>query len=50
MIFVQKQFSVKQAESLAREIQGEVISIDPLSGDYFGNLLTIAQTFARTLQ
>jgi zinc transport system substrate-binding protein len=42
-VFVQRQFSTKSAESLAREIGGTVIEIDPLAKDYTGNLEEIAQ-------
>jgi zinc transport system substrate-binding protein len=38
VVFVQSQFSTKSAESIAQEIDGVVIQIDPLAKDYFSNL------------
>ncbi len=38
VIFVQPQFSPKCAEAIAREIDGEVVPIDPLCADYLSNL------------
>ena len=40
-IFVQKQFSQKSAESIARQIGGNVVSLDPLAEDYIENLRRI---------
>lgn len=42
IIFVQKQFSPKNAEAIANEINGTAIPIDPLAEDVVGNLLHIA--------
>lgn len=42
-VFVQKQFSSKSAEALAREIGGTVIQMDPLAKDYIRDLEEIAQ-------
>jgi zinc transport system substrate-binding protein len=50
VIFVQKQFSEKSAETVASAIGGKVIQIDPLAGDYLDNMRKIAQTFAEVLQ
>jgi zinc transport system substrate-binding protein len=49
-IIVQEQFSKKQAESIAREIQGEVIALDPLAEDYEKNLLHVAKTLSRIMR
>jgi zinc transport system substrate-binding protein len=38
VIFVQKQFSAKSAEAVAKEIGGSVVQIDPLAENYFENL------------
>jgi len=50
VIFVQKQFSEKSAETVANAIGGRVIQIDPLARDYLDNMKKIAQTFAEVLQ
>jgi zinc transport system substrate-binding protein len=50
IIFVQKQFSEKSAETVADAIGGKVIQIDPLARDYLDNMRKIAQTFAEVLQ
>ena len=42
-IFVQKQFSLKSAEAIAKQIDGSVVSLDPLSKDYVENLRRIAK-------
>ncbi|MCK5475690.1 MAG: zinc ABC transporter substrate-binding protein [Candidatus Pacebacteria bacterium] len=41
-IFVQRQFSQKSAEAIARQIDGNVVSLDPLAEDYIENLRRIA--------
>ena len=38
VIFIQKQFDHSQAESIAQEISGRVLAIDPLAEDYLDNL------------
>ncbi len=45
-IFVQKQFSSTAAEAIAKEIDGKVIKIDPLSEDYLDNLMEIAKALS----
>ena len=50
IIFVQKQFSTKEAETIAKEINGKVISIDPLAENYIENLRSIGDTFSQSLQ
>lgn len=49
-IFVQKQFSKAKAKSIAEQIGGIVIEIDPLAENYLENLKNIAQTFSQYLQ
>lgn len=49
VIFAQPQFSARAAETIAREIDGEVLLIDPLSPDWMKNLRLVAATFARVL-
>ena len=41
-IFVQKQFSAKSAESIAKQINGKVVPLDPLAENYIDNLKIIA--------
>jgi len=43
VIFVQKQFSTQEAESIARAVGGQVVQIDPLSEDYLQNLRTVVE-------
>lgn len=50
VIFVQKQFSQRQAETVAKAIGGEVLAVDPLAPDYIDNLRRVGQTFARVLK
>ncbi len=49
VIFAQYEFSSKEAETLAKEINGEVIFIDPLDPNWSENLLKISNTFANVL-
>ncbi len=46
VIFVQQQFSHKQAQALADAIGGKVVSIDPLAQDYPDNLRRVAEAIA----
>ena len=49
-IFVQPQFSTKSAETLAREIGGSVILIDPLAEDWLSNLQRVTQQIEKELR
>jgi len=49
VIFVQPQFSRRAAESIATQIGGAVVPVDPLSGDYITNLTQLADTIQRAL-
>jgi len=49
VIFVQSQFSTDSAESIAQEIGGAVVQIDPLAKDYFSNLESMADTIVNSL-
>ena len=42
-IFIQKQFSQKSAEAIATQINGAVVSLDPLAEDYIENLRRIGE-------
>jgi len=50
VIFVQAQFSAKNAEAVARAIGGRIVRIDPLAKDYLYNIRKIAETFRRVIQ
>ncbi len=50
VIFVQAQFSTKSSESVAQEIDGAVVQIDPLAKNYFANLETMAETIVTSLK
>ncbi|GAH08091.1 unnamed protein product, partial [marine sediment metagenome] len=45
-VFVQKQISSQMANTLATEIDGRVVVLDPLAADYFGNLMKVARAIA----
>jgi zinc transport system substrate-binding protein len=47
VIFVQKQYPVAAAKTIAESINGFVIGIDPLSEDYFENLRFMAYSLKK---
>jgi zinc transport system substrate-binding protein len=47
-IFVQAQFVSKTARAVARELNIEVIQLDPLARDYLKNLIDIARKIAHS--
>ncbi|MGI9242072.1 MAG: metal ABC transporter solute-binding protein, Zn/Mn family [Verrucomicrobiales bacterium] len=49
VIFVQPQFDSRNAETVAKEIGGKVVPLDPLAEDVLGNLKTIADSIAGAL-
>jgi len=49
VIFVQPQFSTRSAQSVAEEIGGEVVAVDPLAKDYVANMDNVSDIFARNL-
>ncbi|MCC7576808.1 MAG: zinc ABC transporter substrate-binding protein [Methanomethylovorans sp.] len=49
VIFVQKGFSTSSAQTIARQIDGEVVEIDPLAKDYIDNLDRVSNAFAKGL-
>jgi len=49
VIFAQPEFSTKSAETIAREINGEVILISPLAYDWLENMRNVASVFAEAL-
>lgn len=50
VVFAQPQFSQQAARTLAQQIGGDVLLIDPLAADWLDNLRQAAQTFARVLR
>ena len=50
VIFVQPEFSRKQAETVARAIGGAVVPMDPLARDYLVNLETMARRLDEALR
>ncbi len=46
-IFVQKQLSQESAQTIAKEINGKVVAVDPLASDYFSSLRELAHSFAQ---
>jgi zinc transport system substrate-binding protein len=50
VIFAQYQFNSQDAETIAKEIGGKVILIDPLDPNWSENLRKVSQTFAETLK
>ncbi|HPE46646.1 MAG TPA: zinc ABC transporter substrate-binding protein, partial [Deltaproteobacteria bacterium] len=44
VVFVQPQFSRKNAQAVARAIRGAVVPIDPLPEDYIGEMKKMART------
>lgn len=50
VVFVQSQFSTKSAEVIAKEINGAVVTIDPLAENYIENLRNAAKTIIRNIK
>ena len=49
-VFVQKQFSTDEAQTLARELNAEVIRIDPLAYDWLENMESMSRTIVEALK
>lgn len=49
VIFVQKGFSTASAQTIADQIGGEVVEVDPLAKDYIDNLDKVSNAFAKGL-
>ncbi|OPY24663.1 MAG: high-affinity zinc transporter periplasmic component [Methanomethylovorans sp. PtaU1.Bin073] len=49
VVFVQKGFSTASAETIAKQIGGEVVEVDPLAKDYIDNLDRVSNAFAKGL-
>jgi zinc transport system substrate-binding protein len=50
VIFVQKQFSNRTAETVARALGAKVAPVDPLAEDYLKNLRRVADIFAEAIR
>lgn len=50
VIFVQQQFDSSSAQAVANEINGKVITLDPLDPDWLTNMKKIAHTFKEALK
>jgi zinc transport system substrate-binding protein len=50
VIFAQPQFSTKSAALVAREIDGEVITVDPLAENWLDNMKGVAEKFKDAIQ
>ena len=50
IIFIQPQFSTKQAEIIANEINGQVIFADPLAENWYGNIRAVAMSIKQGLR
>ncbi len=48
-VFVQTQFSQKDAQAVAQAIGGKAIAVDPLAEDYVNSLIKVAQEFAGSM-
>jgi zinc transport system substrate-binding protein len=50
VIFVQEQFSRRNAEAVAKETGAKIVVVDPLAEDYIANLMSVAALFAEAMQ
>jgi zinc transport system substrate-binding protein len=50
VVFVQSGFSTTDAEAIAQEIGGEVVTVNPLAEDWLANMKVVAEAFAAALQ
>jgi len=50
VVFVAPQFSQKSAQTITKAIKGKTLSIDPLSEDWYNNMLSVAKVFAKELK
>ncbi len=49
VIFVQPQFSQRQAQAIGQAIGATMVTLDPLSGDYLNNLVDMARKIVQAL-
>jgi zinc transport system substrate-binding protein len=50
VVFVSPQYSTKSAESIAKEIGGQVVIIDPLAKDFISNMRAIESAMKQAMQ
>lgn len=50
IIFLQPQFSARSAEQVAKEIGGQVVTVDPLALDWEANMKEVAEKFHNALR
>jgi len=50
VIFVQEQFSRRNAEAVARETGAKIVVVNPLAEDYIANLKSVATLFAEAMR
>jgi zinc transport system substrate-binding protein len=50
VVFVQPQFSTASAETIAREIGGEVVPVDPLARKYVSNIRNVTEAFSKSMK
>ena len=50
IIFAQPEFNTKSAETIAAEVDGDVLLISPLAPDWLENIKTVAETLAAVLE
>jgi zinc transport system substrate-binding protein len=50
VVFVSPQYSTKSAESIAKEIGGQVVIIDPLAEDFINNMRAIESAMKQAMQ
>jgi zinc transport system substrate-binding protein len=50
VIFVQAQFSTQSAETVAEEIDGKVVKVDPLARNYTENMYKVSEAFREGLK
>jgi zinc transport system substrate-binding protein len=50
VVFVSPQYSTKSAESVAKEIGGQVVIIDPLAKDFISNMRAIESAMQQAMQ
>ena len=48
-ILIQKEFNIENARAVAREINGEIIQIDPLDEDWYNQIIFIGNTLKKIL-
>lgn len=50
VVFVEPQFSKRAAQTVAKEIGGQVVAVDPLAKDWGNNLVNVANAFTQALK